>query len=374
MTTLRSRLLHLGFTAALAAALAAGLHAEPAAIIKADRTNLRAKPAFDGEVLATLKKGDKVEVLDQVPGTGPDGKPRDWTKVALPKAVSVWVYAPLVDAKTRLVKGKFLNLRAGPGKNYSELGELKQGDAVSVIRELDGWLQIEPPAHTFAFVAANLVELSTPGANPIAAKPAGQHALPERISAPTPAPEGKPLPTQSQPVATETVKVPVPEPAAEPPKPATAEPAPVAAATPAVPSPIDSNPAPAPAPSAAPSTNMVATTDDSSKPRKFLRYRQPTHSVPADREYVPSVDGTEVKPREVLREGVVGRTWSVQAPGHLELLSLRDEGTLDFLFSDRPDLDLAKFGNQRVIVTGEEWRDSRWKTPLLKVKTIQSAE
>ena len=25
-------------------------------------------------------------------------------------------------------------------------------------------------------------------------------------------------------------------------------------------------------------------------------------------------------------------------------------------------------------VTGEEWRDSRWKTPLLKVKSIQSAE
>jgi SH3-like domain-containing protein len=370
MTTLRSRLLHFGF----AAALAAGLHAEPTASIKADRTNLRAKPAFDGEVLATLKKGDKLEVIDQVPGTGPDGKPRDWAKVALPKLVPVWVYGPLVDSKTKLVKGKFLNLRAGPGKNYSELGELKQGDAVSVIRELDGWLQIEPPANTFAFVAANLIELSSAGANPIAAKPGGQHALPERNSAPTPAPESKPLPAQTQPVATETVKTPVPEPAAEPPKPVTSEPAPVAAAVPAVPTPIYSNPAPVPTPAPAPATNAVVTTDDAPKPRKFLRYQPPTHSVPADQEFVPSADATEAKPREVLREGLVGRTWSVQAPGHLELLSLRDEGTLDFLFTDTPDLDLAKFRNQRVIVTGEEWRDSRWKTPLLKVKTIRSAE
>ena len=367
MTTPSFRTLRTGIAGLLAAA---ALHAEPIATVKADRTNLRAKPAFDGEVIATLQKGETVAVLDQVPGTGTDGQPRDWAKVALPKQVPVWVYAPLVDAKTRLVKQKFLNLRAGPGKNYSEMGELKQGDAVTVIRELDGWLQIEPPAGTVAFVAASLIE-TAPGKT-AAPKPTRQVSLPERSSPPVPAPESKPLPAQSQPVATETVKppAPVPTPVAEPAPPVVTEPAPLAVAKPAVTTPIYSNPVVAPAPV----VNPAVAADAPPAPRKFLRYQPPTHSVPVDKDFVPSVANTDVKPREVLREGIVGRAWNVQAPGHLELLSLHDEGKLDFLFSDNPELDLTQFRNRRVVVTGEEWRDSRWKTPLLKVKTIQAAE
>ncbi len=335
------------------------LQANAAGTIKADRTNVRAKPAFDGEVLATLNKGDVVEVLDQVPGTGSDGAPRPWAKIALPKQTQVWVYGPLVDPKTKMVKSKVLNLRAGPGRNYSELGELSQGATVTVLREVDGWLLIEPPPSTFGFVSASLID-APPTATPA---PVVQAAPP--VS--TPVAKTRPAPVQPQPL---------------PPQPIVAEPAPQPVATS---SPVASNVVkPAPIPTPAPATPVAVTpppevqadpdTNAPAKPRKFRPYQPPLHSVPADKEFMATGSGDVTTPREVLREGMVGRAWSVQAPGYHELGSLTKEGTIDFLISETPDIDLTKYRGHHVLVSGEEWRDSRWKTPLLKVKSIQLAD
>ncbi|MEI6358620.1 MAG: SH3 domain-containing protein [Verrucomicrobiota bacterium] len=300
--------------AALSAVIA--MAAGPTAIVKADRTNIRAKPAFDGEVLATLKKGDTVEVVGAEAGTGVDGSsPKDWTKVALPPQVAVWVYGPLVDGATKTVKGKSLNLRAGPGRNYSEIGLLPHGATVAVVRESDGWLQIEPPAGTYAFVASNLIERKD------VAAPAG---------------------------ATTTEKAPAARPA-------------VAESTPLVPAEVPgvkSAPIP-PVDAVAPAAAAVVETTAAAAPALPL----PAVPVLADS-----------APRGVLREGILRRSWNANSPGNFELRSTRGEGTLDFLVNEDPSIDLAKFKGKHVFVTGEEWRDARWKLPVLKVKTVESAD
>lgn len=148
--------------------------------IKGDRTNVRAKPSYDGEVLATLAKGSSVTVLAEVDGAeGEPGGSRKWARIRLPREVSVWVYTPLLDAKTGQVKGEVLKFRAGPGRNYSELGELRRGDTVSEIRQADDWTQIEPPASAVAFVAASLLEPAEPPA-PVAleTKPVEPEVIP----------------------------------------------------------------------------------------------------------------------------------------------------------------------------------------------------
>ncbi|HTH49885.1 MAG TPA: SH3 domain-containing protein [Candidatus Limnocylindria bacterium] len=322
-------------------AAAATLHAGASSVVKADRTNIRAKPSFDGEVLTTLNKGDLVEVLDEVPGTGVDGALRTWAKIALPKQAPVWVYGPLVDSKTKTVKSKVLNLRAGPGRNYSELGELVQGTSITVVRELDGWLQIEPPPSTVGFVATNLIEVQGAAATQPAPTPA---PAPEtKVASITPPPAAI-TPPPAQPVPTPTVE--------STPPPATPAPAVVATATPA------------------PETKPEPAAPVPSKPRKKLRYQEPLRSVPDDKEFMAAGE-PDSKPREVLREGLVGPTWSVQAPGYHELMSLDKEGKMDYLISETPDIDLTKYRGLHVLLSGEEWRDSRWRTPLLKVKSIQ---
>ncbi len=291
--------------------------AGPTAIVKADRTNVRAKPAFDGEVLATLKKGDAVEVLGAEAGTGVDGSsPKDWTKVALPPQVAVWVYGPLVDGATKTVKGKSLNLRAGPGRNYSEIGLLPHGASVAVVRESDGWLQIEPPAGTYAFVASNLIERKDGEAPAVATAEKTQAAHPA-VAEPSSI-----VPTE------------VPGPAAK-----------------AAPVPSVENVVPA--------ADAVVETAAAAVPAAPL---------PA----VPVL--AESAPRRVLREGILRRSWNANSPGNFELRSLRGEGTLDFLVNDDPSIDLAKYKGKQVFVTGEEWRDARWKLPVLKVKSVESAD
>jgi hypothetical protein len=85
------------------------------------------------------------------------------------------------------------------------------------------------------------------------------------------------------------------------------------------------------------------------------------------------VPPAEVKPRHVIRDGVVGNAISVQAPGYYELKSIHGEGVVDYLISDSRDIDLSKYYGKAVTISGEEWRDVRWKTPVLKVKSIEAA-
>ncbi len=302
--------------------------AGPTAIVKADRTNVRAKPAFDGEVLATLKKGDTVEVVGAEAGTGVDGSsPKDWTKVALPPQVAVWVYGPLVDGATKTVKGKSLNLRAGPGRNYSEIGLLPRGATVVVVRESDGWLQIEPPAGTYAFVASNLIERKD------GAAPAEAPAVATTTEKP---PAARPAIAESSPV----VPAEVPEVKTAP-----------------IPPPVRPS---VPADTVAPAAAAVVETAAAAT--------APAVPLPA----VPVL--ADSAPRQVLREGILRRSWNANSPGNFELRSTRGEGTLDFLVNEDPSIDLAKFKGKHVFVTGEEWRDARWKLPVLKVKSVESAD
>lgn len=322
------------------------------ATVKGDRTNLRAKPGFDGEILGSLKKGDVVSVIGEVDGLAADGKTtRSWSKVALPTQVPVWLYRPLIDNKTKAVKSGTVNLRAGPGRNYSEIGKVSEGTTVTIVRSLEDWIQIEPPTGTYAYVASSLLDTTPP---PIAKEEKEKPAAVAESKPSTVVPPA-PKPTESVPAPTET-KV------AEAPalKAANSESTPTTATTAATTTP----PAPAPVPVPAPAPVLTApATVPAQSTAPAVGLATPSPVIPA----------AEVKPRHVIRDGVVGGTISVQAPGYYELRSIRAEGVVDYLVSDSPDIDLGKFHGKAVTVSGEEWRDVRWKTPVLKVKSIESA-
>ena len=303
--------------------------------IKGDRTNVRAKPSYDGEVLATLTKGSSVTVLAEVDGAeGEPGGSRKWARIQLPREVSVWVYGPLLDAKTRQVKGEVLKFRAGPGRNYSELGELKRGDTVTEIRQVDDWTQIEPPASAVAFVAASLLEPTEPPA---------------------------PVALETKPVEPEVIPAVRLRPASQPPVlRLPPEPAAVAVA----PAPVTSQPQSAPVATAEPVAPVVL---ESPAPASAAASSEPAVEKPAA--------------RAVVREGVVRRTTKLQAPGDYELRSVRrvgglfnrDEGLIDFLVVENPDLKLERWEGKRVFIHGTEWRDERWRTPMLKVERVDTS-
>ncbi|MGB7748056.1 MAG: SH3 domain-containing protein [Verrucomicrobiia bacterium] len=240
--------------------------------------NARGQAGLKGEVVAHLKKGDAVTILGQINlDKHKAGEPAQWAKIALPSSTHAWVKSSYIDATSKTVLPKKLNLRAGPGENFSVLGVIERGTAVNPVTTKGEWIQIEPPANSFAFVAAMYLKQEAPA------------------PAPAPAPEPVPAPT----------------PVAETQQPAMAQPA-----TPAEP--------------AAPPVRIVS------------------------------------------HEGAVRHVASPVAPTKFELYDPATDVNINYLYTTSPTLDLSRYVNMRIIVTGEEGLDARWKdTPIINIQSIQ---
>jgi uncharacterized protein YgiM (DUF1202 family) len=225
--------------------------------------NARGQAGLKGEVVSHLKKGESVTVLEQINlDKHKINEPAQWAKIALPSSTRVWIKASYIDAN-KTVTAKKLNLRAGPGENYSVLGVIERGATVNEITSKNGWMQIDPPGSTYSFVAAMYL------------KQEAQMAAP----APTPVSE------------------------------------------------------------------------------------QPNMAQAA-----PQAPG----PRIVSHEGVVRAVGSIVAPTKYELYDPATEVNINYLYTTSPNLDLSKYVNMRIIVTGEEGIDARWKdTPLINIQSIQ---
>ena len=228
--------------------------------------NARGQAGLKGEVVAHLKKGEAVTVLGQIDlDKHKAGEPAQWAKIALPSSTHAWVKTSYIDATSKTVLPKKLNLRAGPGENFSVLGVVERGTAVNVITTKGDWMQIDPPGNSYAFVAAMYLK--------------------QEVTATAPAP------------------TPVPEPQTM---------------------------------AAAPS--------------------EPT---------APPV-------RVVSHEGVVRAVGSIVAPTKYELYDPATDVNINYLYTTSPTLDLSRYVNMRIIVTGEEGLDARWKdTPLINIQSIQ---
>lgn len=133
------------------------------AVVAANHVNVRGQPKLKGEVVTQLTNGQPVTVIEEIThnNSGPE-EPSAWAKIVLPPGAHVWVKAAYVDAN-KAVKPRKLNLRAGPGENYSVVGRLQRGDAIAQLNSKGDWIEIEPPTNAYAFVAAQYLKQEAPG-------------------------------------------------------------------------------------------------------------------------------------------------------------------------------------------------------------------
>ncbi|MGA1236585.1 MAG: SH3 domain-containing protein [Limisphaerales bacterium] len=286
--------------------------AEQTATVSGNRVNVRGKASLNGEVITQLSEGDTVVVLEKIPVSGAKaGEPGAWAKIRLPKSTSVFVYAPYIEEGTHKVKVSRLNMRGGPGENYSVLGRIERGAEVKEIQTTASWMEIEAPAEAYAFVAMDFVKVS---------EAAVVEAQPEEavVSEPVEVVQVEEAPgIVSEPVSAEAW----PE-GEEPGEVAAAEGADVAATVPMVPTLAEESP---------------------------------------------------MLPRMVYREGRVVESMSIQAPSRWSLMSLETKQTINFLHTEKEGLSLKAFAGKDVLLKGEELLDARWKTPLLEVEDIRLA-
>jgi len=292
------------------------------ASVKTANLNVRGRASFTGETLGHVQKGDTVTVLAQITLNRPaKDEPAEWAEIALPASIPVWVDGVYIDADAKTVKARRVNLRGGPGENYSVVGRLEKGAAIKEIKSENGWVAIEAPTNAYAYVAAEFLEMLPP---PVVAVTA-----PPPVTAPAPEPQVVNVATPTAP----------------------------AVAAPTAPSPGDQknetqleldalHRATAPEAAPAPGTPTPAPTPDVA-----------AASEPA-------------KPRVVTREGFVRRAYNVQSPTDFELHDIQSGKLIDYL-DPMPGQNLKIFLGTRITVTGPERMDVRWtRTPVLHVQSV----
>jgi len=277
--------------------------------ITGDNVNVRGKASFAGEIIARLNKGDSVKVIEQVIQEKPKAdEPSQWAKIGYPTNVHVWVHTTYIDASNKVVLPKRLNVRAGPGENYSIVGLVEKGAPVKEISVKGNWLEIEAPADAYAFVAARYLKQEGP-----------EVAVPPVVSIAPPVAEATP---------------PATTPVIEPPAVGTPDTNAVAAATPAEP----------------PGITPALEAADAPPP--------PAEEPPP--------------PRVVSHEGLVKDTVSIQAPTRFALVSPETGRTINYLYTTSTNLNLTLYKGRYIIVTGEEGLDRRWRnTPVITIQRIQ---
>lgn len=286
-----------------------------AATVAAKRVNIRGQATTRSEVLGRLTNGEPVTVIEEITRTNAkEDEPSIWAKIALPGGRHLWVSSQFVDTN-KTVTVKKLNLRSGPGENYSVAGQLLKGDVIKDISATNGWLEIESPANAFAYVAAAYLKQET----------AADQTAVATIVPPSPV-------TPVEVVTTTTTTVADTTPVAAPPT-----------DTPIVAVPPVTNP----------DVGVVA-------PAPIKK---------------PTVSKEPVEPRIVQHEGIVRRTFSIQAPSSFALVNSETGKTVNYLYTSAKNLDLARYKGLRIIVTGEEGLDERWvNTPILTIQKIQVVE
>jgi uncharacterized protein YgiM (DUF1202 family) len=190
---------------------------EPAVAIK-NNVTVRGQAHINSEVVGHLKKGDTVNVLEIVtlkhPGTD---EPSKWARISLPSDMHVWMSTSFLNGTNQTISARKLNLRTGPGENFSIVGLLHKGDTVKTVGTKGTWTEIESPTNAFAFVAAHL--LSHKEAPPVEPVPPVVPPTPIVLGTPSSiAPAASGTPNGAEPVVP-IVTPPIPKPLPAAPEP-----------------------------------------------------------------------------------------------------------------------------------------------------------
>lgn len=332
-------------------------------VVLNERVNVRTRPSIASEVIQQLNTGTKVTILDKINLNDPQpGEPREWFRIQIPDATELWISTEYIDEATKAVKASRLNVRAGPGQNFSVVGRIERGTVVEPIRASAGWTAIKPLPATVAYVAKEFInESSTAIANQL-------------------------IEPQEAEVTSEIPSVIVDE-KNETSQPATTLPPPITPVEEAEDSP-PINPVQSPANEESlfdklgndpASQNQRATTE---LPVAFI----PIEGEETDPNTIetPSVSdeiADELK-RIITRDGIVKRSRNIQAPTYHRLEDPRTGTTINYLYTGKLQVDLGTgpkalkpYEGRKIRVVGAEAVDARWpRIPVIEVEQLRILE
>jgi uncharacterized protein YgiM (DUF1202 family) len=347
--------------------------------IAGTRVNIRARPTINSEVVTQLNSGDPVTVVDEVKLESPGkDEPAEWSKIIYPtKETMVWVHSDYVTNEGIVTASKFLNVRSGPGENFSKVGELHNGDQIQIVDRADQWIAMAPNKECFAYVASSLLEIYQTKTLPTAIpKPSVATAVPvNKIDSTANDEAGVEATDKPKVAAAESLTE--PEVVANPES--SKETETVAgefesATILSVPDGTESLQTEEAEPLADAEEMGVEASEESdiedttALPGSDLNAEG---DLDAESDKAPDVDVRGR--RKVYREGLLGRVVDVQYDNIFRLKSLETNRTMNLLYiAPETEVDLKDYYGRTVWLEGYEGFDPRWpSTPLIIIKTFK---
>lgn len=115
--------------------------------------NVRSGPGTDYSVKTSLRPGQVVVLLTQSNG---------WYKVKLSNSTTGWVSSSYISKTDTYGKATArLNIRSGPGTNYSIKKALNSGEIVTITSSSNSWYQIKTSSNITGWVSSQYINLTT---------------------------------------------------------------------------------------------------------------------------------------------------------------------------------------------------------------------
>ena len=370
-----------GLFSALASAVAVWAATEGTVAVEETPLNARKAPTVGAPVMMKLQKGTKVTIISRCSD--------NWLEIAVPQDAPVYVdEAYVVGGKA----SRDLRMYNGKGREHAVWGELKKGEAVTLLDDrARGWVRIAPPERLRLYVVAlyvdgaEAVQQAEKPETPSGAEPAARSDKDEVKPAAVPAakteakPAAKPVEkkTEAKPAAKPAEKKPAAKPAA---KPAEKKPAAKPAAKPAEKKPA-AKPAAKPAekkPAAKPAAKP-AEKKPAAKPAAKPAEKKPAVK-PAAKLPPVKIDAAlqELKIKEtdkgkaVTRTGVIGGASDSFKAASFSLLDDRDEN-IGFVYYPGKASVLKKLVGKKVTIRGVEFKVQTWKKPVIVIQSLEVA-
>ena len=113
-------------------------------IVTATSLNVRSGPSTNNSVLFSVKKNEKVDILDSMSG---------WYKISTSNGKTGWASSEYINTNIdsnsdtnenkKVVTANSLNMRSGASTSYRVITKLSKGTVVEVISESNGWSKIK---------------------------------------------------------------------------------------------------------------------------------------------------------------------------------------------------------------------------------------
>ncbi|MFH1355089.1 MAG: SH3 domain-containing protein [Candidatus Omnitrophota bacterium] len=126
--------------------------------VRAEGINLRTDSRINSDVICTVDKGSKVEIIS---------KAYEWYQIRLPDYAPAYVKKELFECleetencQTAKAIKSGINVRISADLSSAVVGTIDEDEIVTILKDEEGWYKISPPKNSFGWIHQRFLNIT----------------------------------------------------------------------------------------------------------------------------------------------------------------------------------------------------------------------